>query len=120
MKVYAEMLPCNTNLADLPFKPKGVVLSGGNYLLSRLLDFHANAILSRGCVYRFADKIQDRHPSTMTAHPVNLSSFTFNIILVLIVEDVDPAVFELGVPILGIWYEFVIVTSQTPVLISCA
>lgn len=56
----------------------------------------------------------------MTAHPVNLSSFTFNIILVLIVEDVDPAVFELGVPILGIWYEFVIVTSQTPVLISCA
>ncbi|KAJ0158972.1 GMP synthase [glutamine-hydrolyzing], partial [Colletotrichum tanaceti] len=47
LKVYAEMLPCTTKLADLPFKPKGIVLSG----------------------------------------------------------DVDPAVFELGVPILGIWCE---------------
>jgi GMP synthase (glutamine-hydrolysing) len=29
LKVYAEMLPCTTQLADLPFKPKGIVLSGG-------------------------------------------------------------------------------------------
>lgn len=29
LKVYAEMLPCTTTLADLPFKPKGIVLSGG-------------------------------------------------------------------------------------------
>ncbi|KAK1831403.1 hypothetical protein QBC39DRAFT_351881 [Podospora conica] len=29
LKVYAEMLPCTTKLADLPFKPKGIVLSGG-------------------------------------------------------------------------------------------
>lgn len=29
LKVYAEMLPCTTKLADLTWKPKGVVLSGG-------------------------------------------------------------------------------------------
>ncbi|KAK2065945.1 hypothetical protein LY76DRAFT_640668 [Colletotrichum caudatum] len=29
LKVYAEMLPCTTKLADLPFKPKGIVLSEG-------------------------------------------------------------------------------------------
>ena len=31
LHVYAEMLPCTTRLADLPFAPKGVVLSGGPY-----------------------------------------------------------------------------------------
>lgn len=29
LNVYAEMLPCTTKLADLPFKPKGIILSGG-------------------------------------------------------------------------------------------
>ncbi|TKW55730.1 GMP synthase [glutamine-hydrolyzing] [Colletotrichum tanaceti] len=29
LKVYAKILPCTTKLADLPFKPKGIVLSGG-------------------------------------------------------------------------------------------
>ncbi|KAK4449548.1 class I glutamine amidotransferase-like protein [Podospora aff. communis PSN243] len=57
LKVYAEMLPCTTKLADLPFKPKGIVLSGGP-----------------SSVY------EDGAP------------------------HVDPAVFDLGVPILGICY----------------
>ncbi|RYO89287.1 hypothetical protein DL766_000924 [Monosporascus sp. MC13-8B] len=29
LKVYAEMLPCITKLADLTWKPKAIVLSGG-------------------------------------------------------------------------------------------
>ncbi|KAK0644467.1 GMP synthase [Cercophora newfieldiana] len=57
LKVYAEMLPCTTKLAELPFKPKGIVLSGGP-----------------SSVY------EDGAP------------------------HVDPAVFDLGVPILGICY----------------
>ena len=31
LNVYSEMLPCTQKLADLPFSPKGVVLSGGPY-----------------------------------------------------------------------------------------
>ncbi|GJC80566.1 GMP synthase [glutamine-hydrolyzing] [Colletotrichum liriopes] len=58
LKVYAEMLPCTTKLADLPFKPKGIVLSGG-----------PSSVYDQGAPH------------------------------------VDPAVFELGVPILGIWYD---------------
>jgi len=57
LNVYSEMLPCTQKLAELPWKPKGVILSGGPY-----------------SVYR---------------------------------EDaphVDPAVFDLDVPILGICY----------------
>ncbi|KAF4125475.1 GMP synthase (glutamine-hydrolysing) [Geosmithia morbida] len=27
--VYSEMLPCTTKLSELPFKPKGIILSGG-------------------------------------------------------------------------------------------
>ncbi|KAK0751169.1 GMP synthase [Schizothecium vesticola] len=57
LKVYAEMLPCTTKLAELPFKPKGIVLSGG--------------------------------PSSVYDE---------------IAPHVDPAVFDLGVPILGICY----------------
>lgn len=29
LSVYTEMLPCTTKLADLTWKPKGVILSGG-------------------------------------------------------------------------------------------
>ncbi|KAE8447706.1 GMP synthase (glutamine-hydrolyzing) [Mollisiaceae sp. DMI_Dod_QoI] len=57
LNVYSEMLPCTQKLADLSWKPKGIILSGGPY-----------------SVYE---------------------------------EDaphVDPAIFELGVPILGICY----------------
>ncbi|KAJ3948600.1 GMP synthase (glutamine-hydrolyzing) [Colletotrichum fioriniae] len=57
LKVYAEMLPCTTKLADLPFKPKGIVLSGG--------------------------------PSSVYDQDS---------------PHVDPAIFDLGVPILGICY----------------
>lgn len=57
LNVYSEMLPCTQKLAELPWKPKGVILSGGPY-----------------SVY------WDDAP------------------------HVDPAVFELDVPILGICY----------------
>lgn len=55
--VYSEMLPCTQKLADLDWKPKGIILSGGPYSV-----YDADA------------------PHT------------------------DKAVFELGVPILGICY----------------
>ncbi|KHN99199.1 GMP synthase [Metarhizium album ARSEF 1941] len=57
LQVYAEMLPCTTKLADLPFKPKGIVLSGG--------------------------------PSSVYDQDA---------------PHVDPAILELGIPILGICY----------------
>lgn len=57
LNVYSEMLPCTQKLADLDWKPKGIILSGGPY-----------------SVY------EDGAP------------------------HVDPAYFELGVPILGICY----------------
>lgn len=31
LNIFAEMLPCTQKLADLPYKPKGVILSGGPY-----------------------------------------------------------------------------------------
>lgn len=57
LNVYSEMLPCTQKLADLNWKPKGVILSGGPYSVYEVDAPHA-----------------------------------------------DPAVFELGVPILGICY----------------
>ena len=57
LNVYCEMLPCTQQMSDLPWKPQGIILSGGPY-----------------SVY------EDAAP------------------------HVDPAVFELGVPILGICY----------------
>lgn len=57
LNVYTEMLPCTTKLADLPWKPVGIILSGGP---SSVYDAEA--------------------------------------------PHVDPAVFDLGVPILGICY----------------
>ncbi|TDZ39258.1 GMP synthase [Colletotrichum spinosum] len=57
LNVYSEMLPCNTKIADLKFKPIGVIFSGGP-----------------------ASVYDDGAP------------------------HVDPAVFDLGVPILGICY----------------
>ncbi|KAK1245241.1 hypothetical protein MKX08_004870 [Trichoderma sp. CBMAI-0020] len=55
LSVYAEMLPCTAKLAELPWKPKGIVLSGG-----------PSSVYDEGSPH------------------------------------VDPAVFELGVPILFI------------------
>ncbi|PTB43264.1 hypothetical protein M441DRAFT_88090 [Trichoderma asperellum CBS 433.97] len=57
LSVYAEMLPCTAKLSELPWKPKGIVLSGG-----------PSSVYDEGSPH------------------------------------VDPAVFELGVPILGICY----------------
>ena len=31
LNVYSEMLPCTQKLAELSWKPKGVILSGGPY-----------------------------------------------------------------------------------------
>lgn len=57
LNVYCEMLPCTQKMADLTWKPKGIILSGSPY-----------------SVY---DNVAPR---------------------------VDPAVFEFGVPVLGICY----------------
>lgn len=57
LNVYSEMLPCTQKLADLTWKPKGIILSGGPYSVYEKEAPHA-----------------------------------------------DPAIFELGVPILGICY----------------
>jgi len=57
INVYSEMLPCTQKIAELPWKPTGVILSGSPYSV-----YDADA------------------------------------------PHVDPAVFELGVPILGICY----------------
>lgn len=57
LNVYSEMLPCTQKLADLYWKPKGIILSGGTY-----------SVYEEGAPH------------------------------------VDPAFFELGVPILGICY----------------
>ncbi|KAL3419778.1 GMP synthase [Phlyctema vagabunda] len=57
LNVYSEMLPCTQKLADLSWKPKGIILSGGPYSV-----YEKDA------------------------------------------PHVDPAFFELGVPILGICY----------------
>lgn len=57
LNVYSEMLPCTQKLAELSWKPKGIVLSGGPY-----------SVYEEGAPH------------------------------------VDPAVFDLDVPILGICY----------------
>lgn len=57
LNVYAEMLPCTTKLAELSWKPVGIILSGG--------------------------------PSSVYDE---------------VSPHVDPAIFDLGVPILGICY----------------
>jgi GMP synthase (glutamine-hydrolysing) len=57
INVYSEMLPCTQKLADLTWKPKGIILSGGPYSV-----YEKDA------------------------------------------PHIDPAFFELGVPILGICY----------------
>jgi GMP synthase (glutamine-hydrolysing) len=57
LNIYSELLPCTQKIAELSWKPKGVVLSGGPYSV-----YEADA------------------------------------------PHVDPAVFELNVPILGICY----------------
>ncbi|KAJ5338386.1 NAD/GMP synthase [Penicillium brevicompactum] len=57
INVYSEMLPCTQKLAELTWKPKGIILSGGPY-----------SVYEEGSPH------------------------------------VDPAFFELGVPVLGICY----------------
>ncbi|KAL8659201.1 MAG: hypothetical protein Q9226_000539 [Calogaya cf. arnoldii] len=57
LNIYSELLPCTQRIADLAFRPKGVILSGGPYSV-----YDSNA------------------------------------------PHVDPAVFDLDVPILGVCY----------------
>ncbi|RDA92123.1 hypothetical protein CP533_6096 [Ophiocordyceps camponoti-saundersi (nom. inval.)] len=75
LHVLAELLPCTTKLADLDFKPKGIILSGGPY-----------------SVY------QEDAPRTFL--PVSLL-----VRLTECFPEVDPAIFDLpDTPILGICY----------------
>lgn len=57
LNVYSEMLPCTQKIADLSWRPKGIILSGGPY-----------SVYEQGAPHA------------------------------------DPAIFQLGVPILGICY----------------
>lgn len=57
LNIYCEMLPCTQKIAELDFKPKGIILSGGPY-----------SVYEEGAPHA------------------------------------DPAVFDLGVPIMGICY----------------
>ncbi|KAI0342642.1 GMP synthase [Trametopsis cervina] len=57
LNVYAELMPCTQKIKDVPFKPKGIILSGSPY------------------------SVYDEDA-----------------------PHVDPAVFELGVPVMGICY----------------
>src|SRR3569833_410726 len=73
LSIYAEMLPCTTKLADLTWKPKGIILSGG-----------PSSVYDKGSTH------------------------------------VDPAVFELGIPILGIYYGCQEIAWQTnSAIVAC-
>lgn len=67
LDVYSEMLPCTTKLADLPFKPKGIILSGGKicptpyYYIAFSLSQWANVNIQ-----------QDHSVFTIPLHPVSL------------------------------------------------
>jgi hypothetical protein len=37
LSIYSEMLPCTTRLADIKWKPKGIILSGKSPLCSNIL-----------------------------------------------------------------------------------
>ncbi|EFY88204.1 GMP synthase [Metarhizium acridum CQMa 102] len=88
--VFAELLSCTTKVAELPWKPKGNIFSGG--------------VKSLDVCFRLPNV------------PLH----------VLICVDVDPAVFELDVPILGIWYGLLqhpsihamTLTSLTPAMVA--
>lgn len=47
LSIYAEMLPCTTKLADLTWKPKGVILSGGKNPFSKLAPVFLSNKLNR-------------------------------------------------------------------------
>jgi len=51
LSIYAEMLPCTTKLADLTWKPKGIILSGGKNPFSPLPSFFLLNSIGPSSVY---------------------------------------------------------------------
>lgn len=73
--VYAELMPCTTKIKDIHFKPKGSYLTGNG--CRAFWSMSTTGIILSGSPYSVYDEGS---------------------------PHVDPAVFELGVPILGICY----------------
>ena len=76
MNVYAELLPCTTLLKDVHFKPQGMLI--------------VSSIRSENAYRRFATGI------ILSGSPYSVYDSD--------APHADPAIFELGVPILGICY----------------
>lgn len=70
INVYTEMLPCTTKLADLTWKPKGIILSGGKNPISARPVFLSNKPIGPSSVY---DKDSPRKTPLPSGYSVQVS-----------------------------------------------